>query len=104
MSHTVSLANPLARQILDLPTYGLQDSQHVGLADLCHVPGELRIQVENAHSYRGGAAGMRPRLEDIRGQAAATRLYAATVGLLLPDRLAEPAENWPNRQVPWPIR
>jgi hypothetical protein len=51
------------------------------------------MQVENAHSYCGDAGGMRSRLEDIRGHAAATRLYAASVGLLVTDRLAEPAEK-----------
>lgn len=61
--------------------------------DLLRAAGELRTQVENAHSYRGDPAGMRSRLEDIRGHAAATRLYAASVGLLVPDRLAEPADK-----------
>jgi len=61
--------------------------------ELLRAAGELRTCVQNIHSYRGDAAGLRTRLEEVRADAAATQLHAAWVGLLVPDRLAAPADQ-----------
>jgi hypothetical protein len=61
--------------------------------NLLQTSGELRTRVENIHSYRGDASGMRTRVEDVLSQAEATRLHAASVSLLVPGRLAEPANK-----------
>lgn len=58
---------------------------------LLRAAGELRTLVENIRSYRGDASGMRARVEDVLNHAEATRLHAASVSLLVPARLAEPA-------------
>jgi hypothetical protein len=55
--------------------------------------GELRTLVENIRSYRGDASGMRGRVEDVLNHAEATRLHAASVSLLVPGRLATPADK-----------
>jgi hypothetical protein len=61
--------------------------------NLLRAAGELRTQVENIRSYRGDASGMRARVEEVLNHAEATRLHAASVSLLVPGRLAAPADK-----------
>jgi hypothetical protein len=61
--------------------------------DLLRAAGELRTLVENIRSYRGDASGMRARVEEVLNHAEATRLHAASVSLLVPGRLAAPADK-----------
>ena len=61
--------------------------------ELMRTAGELRTLAESIRSYRGDANGMRARVEEVRNHAEATRLHAASVGMLAPDRLAEPADK-----------
>ena len=61
--------------------------------DLLRAAGELRTLVENIRSYRGDASGMRARVEEVLNYAEATRLHAASVSLLVPGRLATPADK-----------
>lgn len=61
--------------------------------DLLREAGELRTLVENIRSYRGDASGMRGRVEEVLNHAEATRLHAASVSLLIPARLAAPADK-----------
>lgn len=61
--------------------------------ELLGAAGDLRTLVENIRSYRGDAGGMRARVEEVLNHAEATRLYAASVSLLVPGRLATPADT-----------
>jgi hypothetical protein len=61
--------------------------------NLLQTSGELRTRVENIRSYRGDESGMRTRVEEVLSQAEATRLHAASVSLLVPGRLAAPANK-----------
>jgi hypothetical protein len=61
--------------------------------DLLRTAGELRTLVENIRSYRGDASGMRARVAEVQSRAEATRLHAASVSLLVPARLATPANT-----------
>jgi hypothetical protein len=61
--------------------------------ELLRAAGELRILAANMSNYRGDASGMRARVDQVRSQAEATRLHAASVGLRAPDKLAGPAEE-----------
>ena len=61
--------------------------------ELLGAAGELLTLVQNTLSYRGDANGLRDRLEEVRENAAATQLCAARVGLLVPGRLAGPADR-----------
>jgi hypothetical protein len=61
--------------------------------DLLRAAGELRTLVENIRSYRGDASGMRARVEEVQKRAEETRLHAASVSLLVPGRLATPANT-----------
>lgn len=61
--------------------------------ELLRVAGELRTLVENIPSYRGDASGMRSRVEEVLNHSEATRLHAASVSLLVPGRLATPADK-----------
>jgi hypothetical protein len=61
--------------------------------ELLRAAGELRTLAENIHYYRGEASGMRARVEEVLNHAEATRLHAASVGLLVPRRLADPADK-----------
>ena len=61
--------------------------------NLLRAAGDLRTQVANNRSFRGDRAAMTARLEKVREQAAATQLHAVSVGLLAPDRLADPADR-----------
>ena len=61
--------------------------------DLLRAAGQLRTLVENIRSYRGEASGMRARVEEVLKHAEATRLHAASVSLLVPGRLAAPADK-----------
>ena len=66
--------------------------------DLLRAAGELRTLVENIRSYRGDASGMRARVEEVLNYAEATRLHAANVSLLVPGRLATPADKVASRR------
>jgi hypothetical protein len=61
--------------------------------NLMQTVGELQIQVANNGSFRGDRVAMTVRLEKVREQAGATRLYAVKIGLQAPGQLAEPAEH-----------
>lgn len=61
--------------------------------NLLRAAGELRTLAENIRSYRGDAGGMRARVEEVLNHAEATRLHAASVSLLVPGRLAAPADK-----------
>jgi hypothetical protein len=63
---------------------------------LLRAAGELRILAENMNSYRGDTDGIRARLEELQSRAEATRLHAAEVSMLVPARLAEPADQLAN--------
>jgi hypothetical protein len=60
---------------------------------LLRAAGDLRTQVANNRSFRGDRTAMTARLEKVREHAAATRLHAVSVGLLVPGKLAEPADH-----------
>jgi hypothetical protein len=59
--------------------------------DLLKAAGSLQTQVANNHEYHGEE--MTGRLAEVRGYADATQEHAATVALLVPQTLAEPAEK-----------
>jgi len=61
--------------------------------NLLRAAGDLRTQVANNRSFRGDRAAMTARLEKVREYAAATQLHAVSVGLLVPLKLAEPADR-----------
>ena len=61
--------------------------------ELLRAGGELHILVASLSNYRGDTSGMRARVDQVRSQAEATRLYAASVGLQAPDSLTGPAEK-----------
>ena len=61
--------------------------------ELLRAAGDLRTQLANNRSFRGDRAAMSARLEEVRRYAAATQLHAVSVGLLVPDKLAEPADR-----------
>lgn len=61
--------------------------------NLLRAAGDLRTQVANNRSVRGDRAAMTARLEKVREYAAATQLHAVSVGLLVPAKLAEPANQ-----------
>jgi hypothetical protein len=54
---------------------------------------DLRIQVADSRSFHGDPVGMSARLEKVREYVAAVEIHATTVGLLVPDTLAEPADR-----------
>jgi hypothetical protein len=58
---------------------------------LLKAAGRLQTQVANNHEYRGDE--MIDRLAQVRRYADATQEHAATVALLVPDTLADPAEK-----------
>jgi hypothetical protein len=60
---------------------------------LLRAVGELRTLTEDIRSYRGDASGMRRRVEEVLKHAESTRLHAASIGMLAPGQLAEPAEK-----------
>jgi hypothetical protein len=60
---------------------------------LLRASGEVRTRTESIRSYRGPADGMRERVEEVRSRAEATRVHAAEVSMLVPARLAEPADQ-----------
>jgi hypothetical protein len=60
---------------------------------LLRASGEVRTLTEGIRSYRGDADGMRARVEEVRSRAEATRVHAAEVSMLVPARLAEPADQ-----------
>jgi hypothetical protein len=60
---------------------------------LLQASGEVRTLTESLRSYRGDANGMRERVEEVRGRAEATRVRAAEVSMLVPARLANPADR-----------
>jgi hypothetical protein len=61
--------------------------------DLLRATSELRTQIANNRTFQGAPEGMAERLEEVRQYAAAARLSATNVGLMVPERLAEPAER-----------
>lgn len=61
--------------------------------DLLQAVGELRTQVANNRTFQGEPVLMGERLEEVRRHAAAARVYATSVAMLVPDRLAEPADR-----------
>jgi hypothetical protein len=61
--------------------------------ELLRAAGELRVLTETLGSYRGDANGMRARVAEVLGKAEATRLYAASVSLQAPGKLAAPAKQ-----------
>jgi hypothetical protein len=74
-----------------------EERYETALRDACEnvlrAAGNLRTQVANNRSFRGDRAEMTARLEKVREHAGATRLYAASAGLLAPRDLAEPADQ-----------
>ena len=60
---------------------------------LLRASGEVRTGTEGIRSYRGPADGMRERVEELRSRAEATRVHAAEVSMLVPAKLAEPADQ-----------
>jgi hypothetical protein len=60
---------------------------------LLRASGEVRTLTEGIRGYRGDANGMRERVEEVRRRAEATRVHAAEVSMLVPARLAEPADQ-----------
>jgi hypothetical protein len=60
---------------------------------LLRVAGELRILIDDVHSYRGDADRMRARVAEIRDRAQATQVRAANVSMLVSDGLAKQADQ-----------
>jgi uncharacterized protein YicC (UPF0701 family) len=60
---------------------------------LLRAVGNLRTQVANNKSFRGNRETMTPRLEMVRKYAAAARVHAASVALLVPADVAEEADR-----------
>jgi hypothetical protein len=60
---------------------------------LLRAAGDLRTQVANNGSFQGDREIMAGRLEEVRKHAAAARLSAVEVGMLIPGSLAHSAER-----------
>jgi hypothetical protein len=61
--------------------------------ELLRAAAELRILAEGVGSYRGDANGLLTRVDEAKGKADAALLYATSVGMQAPGKLAAPAEE-----------